>query len=139
MTIKYAGFWIRVWATIIDGLIFGIIAIPITVKIYGVAYLDGSHGLIAGPADFVINWIFPSILVIFLWSYWQATPGKMLLRLRVLDAVTLQPGTTIQYTKRYFSMFLSIVFFGIGCFWVAFDGKKQGWHDKIAGTVVLKI
>jgi uncharacterized RDD family membrane protein YckC len=39
---------------------------------------------------------------------------------------------------RYFAYFLSTIPLGLGLIWVAFDKRKQGWHDKLAGTVVIK-
>jgi uncharacterized RDD family membrane protein YckC len=40
---------------------------------------------------------------------------------------------------RALSCFLSAVVAGLGFLWIAFDGDKQGWHDKIAGTVVVRV
>lgn len=39
---------------------------------------------------------------------------------------------------RYLGYFVSMLFLGLGCIWVAFDSRKQGWHDKLAGTVVVR-
>lgn len=82
---EYAGFWVRVGASIIDTLLIMIITIPILVSIYGWQHFD-SGVLIAGPADFLISWVFPAVAVIWFWTQRQATPGKAALSLRVLDA-----------------------------------------------------
>ncbi len=82
---EYAGFWVRVGATIIDTLVIMVITIPILVSIYGWKYF-GSGVLISGPADFLISWVFPAVAVIWFWTARQATPGKSALSLRVLDA-----------------------------------------------------
>ena len=131
--IKFGGFWIRLWANIIDSVLFLIIAIPVTYLI-----LNSDRSLMTGPVDVFVNWILPAVVVIVLWSVWTATPGKMLTGLSIVDQNTLRKGTKMQYTIRYFAMFLSIIPLGLGCLWIAWDRKKQGWHDKIAGTVVLK-
>jgi len=48
-------------------------------------------------------------------------------------------GLTItQALIRYVGLFLSFICFAIGVIWVAFDADKQGWHDKIAGTYVVR-
>jgi uncharacterized RDD family membrane protein YckC len=56
----------------------------------------------------------------------------------VVDAATGNPLTTGQAIGRYFGYFVSAIPFGLGLIWVAFDSKKQGWHDKMAGTVVVR-
>lgn len=136
---EYAGFWVRVGASIIDGLLIGLIAFPLLVSIYGWGYFDVEQtGLIAGPADFLISWVLPAIAVIVFWMQKQATPGKMALSLRILDAVTGNKPSAGQCTGRYFAYFVSSLPLGLGLIWVAFDKRKQGWHDKLAGTVVVR-
>ncbi|EOG2909749.1 RDD family protein [Salmonella enterica] len=88
--------------------------------------------------DIAINWIVPAVLTVILWRGFQATPGKMALRLRVLDAESGCPASTGQYIGRYLGYFVSTVPLGLGFFWIAFDRRKQGWHDKLAGTVVVR-
>ena len=44
-----------------------------------------------------------------------------------------------QLIGRYFGYLLSVIPFGLGLLWVAFDKKKQGWHDKMSGTIVVRI
>ncbi len=61
----------------------------------------------------------------------------MATKLTIVDAKTGKKPTLIQFVLRYVSYFLSCIFF-LGFIWIAFDKKKQGWHDKIAGTVVVK-
>jgi uncharacterized RDD family membrane protein YckC len=43
----------------------------------------------------------------------------------------------MQYIIRYLGYYVSIFALGLGFLWVAWDDKKQGWHDKMAGTVVI--
>jgi uncharacterized RDD family membrane protein YckC len=62
----------------------------------------------------------------------------MLLSLRVVDAKTGGSLSVGQSIARYLGYFVSVIPFCLGLIWVAFDSKKQGWHDKIAGTVVVR-
>ena len=62
----------------------------------------------------------------------------MLLSLRVVDAKTGNSLSVGQSIVRYIGYFVAGIPFGLGIFWVGFDSKKQGWHDKIAGTVVVR-
>ena len=137
--VEYAGFWVRVGAAIIDTLLIMAVLIPLLVAIYGWAYFDAANtGFFAGPADFLLSWVAPAVAVIVFWIYKQATPGKMALSIRIVDATTGGPPSTGQCVGRYFAYFVSIFPLGLGLIWVAFDRRKQGWHDKLAGTVVIR-
>ena len=137
--IEYAGFWIRVGAALIDTLLLLIITLPILIAIYGWSYFDGEKtGLVAGPVNFLISWVFPAIAVIMFWLRKQATPGKMAVSVRVVDAETGGPLTVGQSIGRYLAYFVSMLPLFLGILWVAFDPRKQGWHDKLAGTVVVR-
>lgn len=73
----------------------------------------------------------------YMWLKFAATPGKLLLGLRVLDANTLEKITLKQATKRFFAFILSVVPLFLGFIWAHFNKRCQTWHDKIAGTVVV--
>lgn len=135
--LEYAGFWIRLGATLIDAVLLMTITLPVTVWIYGWGYYSDGK-LIAGPADFLINWLAPAIGTVLFWRLWQATPGKAMLSLRVVDAESGKTLSVGQAAARYVCYILSVLPLGLGFIWVAFDRKKQGWHDKIAQTVVVR-
>lgn len=134
---EYAGFWIRVWASVVDTVLIAVITVPILLAIYGKQYLE-SERLIEGPMDFLISWVLPAIAVITFWAYRAATPGKMAISSKIVDAQTGGQPSTGQLVGRYFGYFISTIPLGLGIIWVAFDKKKQGWHDKLAGTVVVR-
>lgn len=137
--VEYAGFWIRTLATIIDSVLIMLITFPPLVYIYGWAYFDVEQtGFIAGSADFLISWVLPSIAVILFWIKKQATPGKMVVGVKVVDAITGNTISVGQAIGRYLAYFVSLLPLGLGFIWIAFDNKKQGWHDKLAGTVVVR-
>lgn len=136
---EYVGFCARVGASLIDTLLLVAITIPLLLAIYGWAYFDSAQtGFIAGPADVLISWILPAVAVILFWMRKQATPGKMVVSARVVDAETGNPLTAGQSIGRYLGYFVSTLPLGLGLVWVAFDARKQGWHDKLAGTVVIR-
>ena len=136
---EYAGFWARVWATIIDTILLCIVTYPLLIWIYGLAYFDFDRtAFIAGPVDFLISWVFPTIAVVMFWIKKQATPGKMAISAIIVDATTGNKATAGQLIGRYFAYFISAIPLGLGMLWVAFDKRKQGWHDKLAGTVVIR-
>lgn len=134
---KYAGFWIRVAASIIDSIILVLVTSPILYSIYGKEYFK-SQGLIAGFWDVILKWVFPAIAVIVFWIYKSATPGKMILGIKIVDLKTGKSPSTSQSIIRYLGYYVSMIPLMLGIIWVAFDKKKQGFHDKLAGTVVVK-
>jgi uncharacterized RDD family membrane protein YckC len=135
--VEYAGFCVRVGATMIDSLLIMVITFPLLISIYGWNYF-GSEKMIAGPADFLISWILPFVAVVWFWMQKQATPGKAALSLRVLDADSGNNLSIGQSIGRYLRYFVSVIPLGLGLLWVGFDRKKQGWHDKLANTVVVR-
>ncbi len=108
---QYAGFWIRFVAFIIDMIIMGVLSITV---IGGIIYMP------------------------VMWAWKGATVGQLALGMKVVraaDGGPLSIGTAI---LRYIGLIIAAIPIYIGLIWVAFDGKKQGWADKIAGTVVIK-
>lgn len=139
--LEYAGFWPRTGATLIDSILGELITMPILMGIYGTTYLTNyfvSEKMVEGPWDFLISYVLPAIAVILFWVYKAATPGKMAIKAKIVDANTGGPASTGQLIGRYFAYLVSFIPLGLGFFWICFDKKKQGWHDKLAGTVVVK-
>jgi Predicted membrane protein/domain len=136
--VEYAGFWIRTWASIIDSLLQCLILFPLLYAIYGAQYFTDTDKWIHGPMDFLLSWVLPAIAVVLFWTYKSATPGKMIISAKIVDAQTGRQPTLGQFIGRYFAYFVSLIPLGLGLFWVAFDKRKQGWHDKLAGTVVIR-
>ena len=135
--LEYAGFWLRVWATLIDTVVISVVILPVLGWIYGPAYWSGS-GFIRGPLDLLLSWVVPAAVVVVFWWLKQATPGKMAIAARIVDARTGGKPTGMQLLLRYVGYLASLLPFGLGLLWVAFDRRKQGWHDKLAGTVVVR-
>ncbi|MBV8500679.1 MAG: RDD family protein [Paucibacter sp.] len=140
--IKYVGFWARVGAALIDtivvlvvfGLLGALLGVHATVSL-GQSALGWS--LPSGP-ELLVNHLLPAVAVVFCWLKFGATPGKRVIGAEVVDAKTLKRLSTGQALLRYVGYYVSTVPLGLGLIWVAFDSRKQGWHDKIAGTVVIR-
>lgn len=135
--LEYAGFWIRAGAAIIDTLLISVILFPLLTAIYGSEYWSGER-LVQGPLDFLLSWVAPAAAVIVFWLARQATPGKMAVGARIVDAKTGGKPTSTQLILRYLGYYVAMLPLFVGILWVAFDPRKQGWHDKIAGTVVVR-
>jgi uncharacterized RDD family membrane protein YckC len=137
-TVRYAGFWIRTLATAIDVVLLLVVTLPPLLWIYGPEYLDPDAPMIRGPMDLLISYVFPTVAVIVFWKYKSATPGKMIISARIVDAQTGGTPSNSQFLIRYIAYLVSTLPLGLGFLWIAFDRRKQAWHDKLAGTVVVR-
>jgi uncharacterized RDD family membrane protein YckC len=135
--LEYVGFWPRVLATVIDTVLVMVITIPLLAAVYGTDQL-ASGITFTGPSYYLISYVLPAVAIIAFWSARHATPGKMLIGAKIVDARTGGPPSLRQHIVRYLGYFLSTFFLCLGFLWVAFDSRKQGWHDKLAGTVVVR-
>ncbi|MGQ0653614.1 MAG: RDD family protein [Betaproteobacteria bacterium] len=133
----YVGFGDRLLAFVFDTLIFFIVSIPILIAIYGRDYLARSDEGFAGFWDFAIQAVVPAAAVILFWRRYGATPGKLAIYARIVDARTGEAPATGRLVARYFGYFISSLPLFLGFAWIAIDRRKQGWHDKIAGTLVV--
>ena len=134
---KYAGFWIRTGAALIDTVLILIITAPLLAAIYGTNYW-ASDSFLKGFWDVIFSYILPAIAVIIFWIYKSATPGKIATKLTIVDAKTGNKPSTGQFILRYIGYYLSSLPLFLGIIWVGIDRRKQGWHDKLAGTVVIR-
>lgn len=136
---RYAGFWVRAWATAIDTALLLAVILPLLLWIYGLEYLDPEAPKgIRGPMDLLIGYVLPVAAVLVFWKYKSATPGKMLFSAKIVDARTGGKPSSGQLLIRYFAYVVSTLPLMLGFFWIAFDRRKQAWHDKLAGTVVVR-
>lgn len=134
---EYAGFWIRTGASIIDSILILIIIGPILTVIYGIDYWV-SESSIHGIWDILFNYVLPAFAVIIFWIYKSATPGKLATKITIVDAKTGGKPSTGQLIGRYLGYYVSIIPLFLGIIWVGIDKRKQGWHDMLAGTVVIR-
>ncbi|MDR2638718.1 MAG: RDD family protein [Helicobacteraceae bacterium] len=136
--VKYIGFWARVVATIIDNIAITAILFALFVMLYATDFFNSANEY---EIEGIINIVGVSVSLIYTICFWvnkQATPGKMLFGAKIVDAKTLGKPSAGQYIGRYFAYILSYIPLGLGFIWVAFDEKKRGWHDMLAGTLVIK-
>jgi uncharacterized RDD family membrane protein YckC len=150
---RFAGFWRRLVAYTIDNVIISII-FTVLFTIVLIAFFTGAMSGdernwasdLMNPQQFlsVILTVTALYLALYIayFTYFHGmngrTPGKMLLGLQVLskEGTPVTFGTAFLRSVGY--LISSLLFtIPVGFIWAAFDGKKQGWHDKIAGTVVI--
>lgn len=127
--VQFAGFWRRSAAAAIDMMLW-MLTISI---ILGPRYANNdffSFESLAGDTVFLV-------VAVLLWVNFLGTPGKLLLDCQVVDAGTGRPVTYQQAVIRCLGYYVSALPFFLGFFWIIWDRRKQGFHDKLANTVVL--
>jgi uncharacterized RDD family membrane protein YckC len=127
-TVQYAGFWKRVGATLLDGII---VAIPLGI-IAGLIFGFGNSGG-SNLFTFITGFLYKVLMES---SSKQGTLGKMIVGIKVTDL----NGDRLSFgraTGRYFASILSGLMCGIGFMMAGWTSKKQTLHDMIAGTLVV--
>jgi uncharacterized RDD family membrane protein YckC len=134
-TTTYAGFWRRVVAVIIDGLILSVVTVPLTLAVgAGDTYAEAARSSAASSVSAVVTWLYYALMES---SARQATLGKMALGIIVTDIEGRRIGFG-KATGRHFAKILSALILGIGFLMVAFTQRKQGLHDILARTLVIR-
>jgi uncharacterized RDD family membrane protein YckC len=128
-TVVYAGFWRRVGAFFIDRLLLTLLAALLLGPTVVNAPLWSGVGMLFS--------VFTLLLTVLLWVRFLGTPGKLLLGCQVVDAASHAPLTVRQAVLRYLAYLVSALPLLLGFLWIARDARKQGFHDKIAHSVVL--
>jgi uncharacterized RDD family membrane protein YckC len=129
-TTDKAGWWTRALAIIIDAIGIGIIAGAVA-SVLGFSTTSTQYQ--------GISTLFQAVYFTYFWSAAGKgqTLGSRALNIRVVKT----DGTYLDYFGaflRYVGFIISCVVLLIGVIWAAFDAQKQGWHDKIASTYVVK-
>jgi uncharacterized RDD family membrane protein YckC len=132
VTTNKAGFWVRFFAILIDSIGIGIVS----------GILAGFMNSSSDPFDTSRSSLQTLIGVLYFCYFWSAQGGGQTLGMRVLNIKVVRTDgsalTILQAFIRYIGLIVSIACIFIGVIWAAFDSNKQGWHDKIAGTYVIR-
>jgi uncharacterized RDD family membrane protein YckC len=152
MTVRrYGGFWRRLLAFIVDEIILYFVTLALFLVGLLAMGLRGEKvsrimsspdNLMQGMGGTGLLYMAASMLAAMAYFTWfhgtlGRTPGKMLMGLRVIQASgdPMTPGVAF---LRWVGYLISAIPFSLGFLWVAFDRRKQGWHDKIAMTLVIR-
>jgi uncharacterized RDD family membrane protein YckC len=79
-----------------------------------------------------------ALIVLNFWVERQGTPGKLVLGLRIVDAESGGPAPVGNLVVRYVGFLIALMPLGLGCLWALWDPRRQGWHDKMARTLVVR-
>ncbi|MCB2054780.1 MAG: RDD family protein [Geminicoccaceae bacterium] len=132
----YATFGQRLVAMLVDWLWMIPLGIALSFILYGEQITTGEIEPRLGAE--LVTWLLPAVIIVSFWNSRRATPGKMALKLEVVDAETGGTPPVGRLILRYIGYFLSSFVFGLGYLWMLWDARRQTWHDKIARTVVVR-
>ncbi len=141
--VAYASGGSRLVAYIIDAVVTWALVIVVSLVLGGLAAAGATanSGAVAGTSALV--WLL-ALFVIWLgyfpwfWAHGGATPGMKMLHIRVVREVDGGPVTGGQAILRLLGYWVSSLIFYLGFIWILIDAHRQGWHDKIADTVVIQ-
>lgn len=125
-TLPRAGFWLRVAANLLDVILVAIV--------FGL--LEGMLGVFVHFGGSFPLWF--AIYHVAMWATKGTTIGGIICGLKVVRLDDRPLDWTVAVV-RALSAFLSLAVAGLGFIWAAFDDDKQSWHDKIAGTTIVKV
>jgi uncharacterized RDD family membrane protein YckC len=132
--LRYIGFWPRALAQLIDNLIVTLAMVPV-ILLFGWSYFDPHR--VKSFGEVMYGTVLPLTVLWLLWRYFQSSPGKYLVGAKIVDAETLGQPSGWQLLVRMAGYLPSLLAFGLGFFWVLSDPRRQGWHDKLARTLVV--
>jgi uncharacterized RDD family membrane protein YckC len=161
--IAFVGFWRRFVAFAIDGVLFSFVFWALTALVFSRAdfnrwrellKIDPESGRVLATnaevlsvmgdligltlAVFGLFWLVHALYHIIFWTWRGGTIGQLVLGIQIRresDGNRIGLGTSI---VRYIGYLISFWVVYLGVIWIAFDGRKQGWHDKIARTLVIR-
>ncbi|MHB1950737.1 MAG: RDD family protein [Acidiferrobacteraceae bacterium] len=152
--VHYAGFWRRFAASLLDTVV---LLLPISLLMPAStaatrslirSLLERLNAALAGVQPAALPWrrlimvtgpqtLASTVAIVIFWVTVLGTPGKLLLRCRVVDARSGKRLSIRQAIVRNLAYVLSLLPLGLGFLWIAWDPRKQGFHDKLAGSIVI--
>ena len=137
----YAGLWRRMAADLVDNIVL----LPLVSMLVPTRFpthptlVTLAQAMTADPLRQLLGAILGIAYTVVFWVKFLGTPGKLLLSCHLVDAQTFGPLTVGQSLLRNLGYLISYATLGLGFLWIAWDRRKQGFHDKIAGSVVLYV
>jgi uncharacterized RDD family membrane protein YckC len=138
--LEYAGFWRRFAAFFIDAIILSLV-MRVLFPFHDFYFWNIEKAWYFVPLITISNLLSTVVTVAYsvvFWAWRGQTPGKMVMNIKVLrgDGSSITLGYAL---LRFMGYIVSFLMLGIGFLWIVFDSRKQGIHDKIADTVVVKL
>lgn len=132
---KYAGFWNRFLAGIIDSIVLILVSILVyAILFFTINITETIFIIIENVVSPIISFFY---FILFQSSSKQGTPGMILMKIKIYDEQFNRVGVW-RLILRYFTTIWSAIFLFIGFFMIGWTKRKQGFHDIVARTIHLK-
>lgn len=146
--VQYAGFWGRFMAMLLDTLVQSLILAPLVWFLVRAdlqeanladpfALAEQLSNSLSSPLSNALQFTMITAYCLIFWKFKSATPGKIMMGMSIVDAQTGGELSNGRMLLRYLGYYLCLLTCLLGFFWIGIDKRKQGLHDKLAGTVVV--
>jgi uncharacterized RDD family membrane protein YckC len=137
--LRYGGFWVRVVAYILDVIVIGVLSAALSALTGSGSVVSSANGVIAVDyASSSIGFLISLVYFVGFWAWRGQTPGMIPFNMQVVMASDGSKVDVVRCLLRYVGLIISFAILFLGVIWVGFDRRKQGWHDKMASTVVVR-
>ena len=137
--VRYAGFWMRFAAAIIDSVIVVVgLVFVLAVRVFSPFYFVGFLNFVEYLFYLVVFFALPLLYYVLLTGLRGQTLGKMALGVKVIGEDGQAPGLGYAALRETVGKIVSTIALFLGFLWIAWEPGKRGWHDYIAGTHVIK-
>jgi uncharacterized RDD family membrane protein YckC len=136
---KFAGFWIRAGAFLIDIIILVVIDLIVEFFLLGIGTTYVGAFYLMYCLTITVQTAICFLYFIWFHTSYGQTPGKMIFRIRVIQTDGNPNTWKTVIIREVVGRVVSSFILCLGYIWVAFDYRKQSWHDKIAETYVVKV
>jgi uncharacterized RDD family membrane protein YckC len=146
-SIRYAGFWMRFFALLLDWIILSILFTPLIAGTVFLGFLYAEFLEEISDPDFIpvvisaissLVYAFLFFLYFLICHSFGVTIGKKIVGIRLIKSDGSRPGFGRALLRETIGRWLAGLIFYLGYLWIAWDSHKQGWHDKVAGTFVIR-
>lgn len=134
--VRYAGFWMRFWAYLLDLLVVGSINRLLVFPLFHLLDISVERTSMFAPATIATTVIFYAYFVLMT-KFFQQTLGKMVFGMKVIDESGKPLTWTTVLFREVIGKFIAKTILFIGFLFVAFSEKKKGMHDQFADTLVI--
>ncbi|MDQ2854066.1 MAG: RDD family protein, partial [Chloroflexota bacterium] len=130
-------FWVRFLAFLIDGILLSVITAPFA-PVWGPHFTAASTNFQVNAQFEPIGTLIGLVYLAGMWAWRGQTIGMMPFNMKVVSVADGKNIDIFRALLRYVGFIIAAIPLLIGLIWAAFDPRKQGWHDKIASTVVIR-
>ncbi|WLR50222.1 RDD family protein [Bacillus tianshenii] len=136
LDVWYAGFWMRLWAFIVDLIVVGSLHRLLVYPVFHLTETPVDQSFMFAPAA-IATTIIGFVYFVLMTKFFQQTVGKMVFGLKVVNLEGQRPSWATVIFREVVGKFISKTLFFVGYLAAAVSGRKQAWHDKIADTYVI--